>query len=71
MITVQIGSAILAGLTNAGLTNPLDVVKTRLQVADPATRPTFMKTASALTSIGLCREPSNKAEHLAGSRMHE
>ncbi len=36
----------MAGLTNSFLTNPLDVVKTRLQVADPATRPSFMKTAS-------------------------
>ena len=47
VITVQVGSAIMAGLTNSFLTNPLDVVKTRLQVADPATRPSFMKTASA------------------------
>ena len=33
VVTVQTTSALLAGVTSAVLTNPLDVVKTRLQVA--------------------------------------
>jgi len=32
-VTVQTGSAICAGLTSGTLTNPLDVIKTRIQVA--------------------------------------
>lgn len=50
VILVQTGASVMAGATSSTLTNPLDVIKTRLQVADPALRRSFAATASEHSS---------------------